>query len=233
METGIISRIGKESSGESWMENIERLTGEFERALLKINRIKAAEIFKECYAAENGFNLVETISIQALERIGQGWENGSVSLAQVYMSGVICEELVNQYLPDTGGQRDDCPPMAIAVLLDHHALGKRIVTSVLRASGYPVLDFGQGIGIAELVQKTIENKVEILLISTLMLPSALKVKTVKAKLAAAGWPVKIIVGGAPFRLDSSLWQRVDADADGKNAANIVRTIQSLGKGGDA
>ena len=92
------------------------------------------------------------------------------------------------------------------------------------------MDFGQGLSVEELVAKAIEHQVEILLISTLMLPSAMKVKAVKQQLAARGAAPLIVVGGAPFRLDKNLWQAVGADADGKNASNVIRTIEALIKG---
>jgi methanogenic corrinoid protein MtbC1 len=120
--------------------------------------------------------------------------------------------------------------MAIAVLLDHHALGKRIVYSIVRAGGFEIADLGQGLSVEELVAKTLEEKIEILLISTLMLPSALKVKAVRDQLAAQGVTPRIIVGGAPFRFDKNLWQTVGADADGKNATSIIKTIEELMKG---
>ncbi len=211
------------------MENIDLLITEFESALLQINRIKAAEIFEKCYADENGFDVLENLAINTLEKIGVGWENGSISLSQVYMSGIICEELIEKYLPKLDVKRKDVPKMAIAVLQDHHALGKRIVYSVLRAGGFEILDFGQGLSIDDLVQKTIENKIEILIISTLMLPSALKVKYVKQKLIDKGSTIKIVAGGAPFRLDSNLWKTVDADADGKNASDIIQIIETVVK----
>lgn len=213
------------------MENMELAIKEFKAALLQINRIRAAEIFEKSYKNDKSFSQLEIIAISALEEIGEGWENGSISLSQVYMSGVICEELINKYLPKLEVKRKAVPKMAIAVLLDHHALGKRIVYSVLRAGGFEVLDFGQGLSIDELVHKTIENKIEVLLVSTLMLPSALKVKEVKEKLTAHGSTTKIIAGGAPFRLDKNLWQSVGADADGKNASNIISIVEALSKGG--
>ena len=37
--------------------------------------------------------------MEALERIGDGWEEGQLSLSQVYMSGVICEEMIEKYIP--------------------------------------------------------------------------------------------------------------------------------------
>lgn len=214
-------------------ENMETIRNDFEAALLQLNRVKAAELFDQCYSDGNQFEELEQLAIQSLEKIGAGWENGTISLSQVYMSGVICEELIDKYLPKMLIKRKDIPRMAIAVLLDHHALGKRIVYSVLRAGGFEILDFGQGLSVEALVSKTIDQRIEILLISTLMLPSAMKVKAVKEQLAAQGAFPKIVVGGAPFRLDANLWRAVGADADGKNAVNIADTIEALVKGVDA
>ena len=212
------------------MDTREQVAVAFEKALVQTDRMKATKIFEEHYARGNSFENLEKIIIQSLENIGNNWEAGTISLAQVYMSGIICEELIDSYLPKMLIERKKEPRMAIAVLLDHHALGKRIVTSVLRSGGYEVLDFGQGLTVDELVGKTIDNQVKILLISTLMLPSALKVKAVKEQLHARGAHPKIVVGGAPFRLDTNLWQTVGADADGKNASSIIETIAMLQKG---
>ena len=213
------------------MRNLEALIAEFESALLKINRVKAAEIFEKCYLQTNNIDMLENVAINSLERIGDKWEKGSVSLSQVYMSSIICENLIDHYLPKFDvTSKKEAPRMAIAVLQDYHALGKRIVYSVLRAGGYEVLDFGQGLNVEKLVQKTMENGIGILLISTLMLPSALKVKKVKEALMAEGAHTKIIVGGAPFRFDCNLWKSVGADADGKNASNVIKTIEYVLKG---
>lgn len=213
------------------MQNLNSMINDFQAALLHINRLKAAEIFSECYENGHSINQLEHLTIRSLEQIGEGWEKGTISLAQVYMSGVICEELMEKYLPQLDVRRKDVPKIAIGVLQDHHALGKRIVYSVLCAGGFEVMDFGQGLTVDELVEKTIENKIEILLISTLMLPAALKVKEVVDKLRDKQFKGKIIVGGAPFRLDGSLWQTVGADADGKNACDIIGIIGYLREGG--
>ena len=209
------------------MENTLSLALEFEKSLLQINRMKAAEIFEECFASAKGFDQLKQLAIQSIEKIGAGWEDGTVSLSQVFMSSVICEELIDQYLPKFQIKRTGNPKMAIAVLLDQSALGKKIVCSILRAGGFEIMDFGQGLSVEELVAKTIEHQIEILLISTLMLPSAIKVKAVKEQLAAQGVSPKIVVGGAPFRFDMNLWQTVGADADGKNASSIIKTIETL------
>lgn len=209
------------------MDDMNALIQEFEEALLQINRVKAGEIFEKLYKNQDSFNELETLIIHTLEKIGTDWENGEVSLSQEYMASIICEELIDKYLPLADTRRKDVPKMAIGVLKDHHGLGKRIVYAVLRAGGFELLDFGQGLSVEELFQQTMDNQIEILLVSTLMYQSALKVKDLKEKLNEAGSQTKIIVGGAPFRLDPELWKTVNADADGKDASNIIGVIEEM------
>jgi methanogenic corrinoid protein MtbC1 len=64
-----------------------------------------------------------------------------------------------------------------------------------------------------------------------MLPSALQVREVRAGLWAAGANVRVIVGGAPFRLDTQLWREVGADAMGRNAAEAIELVRRFTGGG--
>ncbi|MGM0500095.1 MAG: cobalamin B12-binding domain-containing protein [Bacillota bacterium] len=212
------------------MEEKNLIVEEFKTALLQIDRIKAAEIFKKTYQKDQNFEELEDLTVEALEKIGDGWEEGKFSLSQVYMSGIICEELIEKYIPEDKFSDENRMKIAIGVLQDHHGLGKRIIHSVLKAGGYEVIDFGQGLSVEEIVEKTLKREIDILMISTLMLPSALKVKEVVENLRSRGSSVKIIVGGAPFRLDSSLWQQVNADADGKNGVKALKIIEKYMRG---
>ncbi len=202
----------------------------FERALLQVDRTKAAAIFSSIIDETRSMADLEFLTTLALDNIGRGWNLGTVSLAQIYMSGVICEELIDEYFHSSGNQLTSSPKIGIGVLLDHHALGKRIVSSVLRAGGYSVLDLGQGLSVEEMVSSALEHSVDFLLISVLMLPSALGVKDVVASLRRSGYTGKIIVGGAPFRLDRELWKSVEADATGNQASDIISIIQELWEG---
>ena len=73
------------------------------------------------------------------------------------------------------------------------------------------MDFGCGLDVDELAELVKKHDIQLLMISTLMLHAALKVKELKTKLMENGYKTKIVVGGAPFRFDSELWQRVGAD----------------------
>lgn len=209
------------------MEKLKKAVQDFEDALLSIDRIRAASVFESLRTEELDFSAFEKVMMQALENIGEKWESGSVSLAQVYMSGIICEELITKAIPERESQAEGNLRLAIGVLQDQHGLGKRIVTSVLRAGGFSVLDLGQGLHLEEMARRTMENQVDILLISTLMLHSALEVKKIREQLAEAGFQGKIIVGGAPFRLAPDLWKEVGADYDGKNASHVITLIREI------
>jgi len=198
----------------------------FETALLSLDRLKASELLGATSGTWSAMEQLKYMVVPALDRIGAGWETGQIALTQVYMAGRICEELVEKILPREAPERKNQPKMAITVLQDYHLLGKRIVLSALRASGYELLDYGR-MDVNELVRKTLEDQIELLFISTLMLPSALQVTSVKGKLEQSKSPVRIAVGGAPFRLDETLWKSVGADAVGLDASDAIALIDKL------
>ena len=196
---------------------------DFVDRLVRIDRLGAEKIFNAVREQGSMSQTVDKLILPALEVIGNGWEEGTVALAQVYMSSRICEELMSHVPPTSSAEQSGNLSMAIAVLEDYHQLGKIIISACLRASGYSFQDYGR-VTPEELAQKIVEDSIEIVLISTLMLRSALLVKEVKELLAKSGSSTRIVVGGAPFRFDPQLWQEVGADAMGANATEAVAAI---------
>lgn len=202
----------------------------FKNALLTIDRIQAKSLAAEAVDAKGTEAAVESVIIPALEEIGNGWQAGEISLSQVYMSGRICEELINDFFEANPGPARTHPPMAIAVLEDYHMLGKRLVLSSLKANGYELLDYGHA-ATSELVSLVDKDGIEILLISALMLPSALQVKEVVRLLKERGLNTTIIVGGAPFRLDPGLSREVGAHGTADKASGAAEVITKFIKEG--
>lgn len=198
-----------------------------ETALLAVDRISAARIVHDACIHHTSVQCLETLVVPALENIGRKWESGTVALSQIYMSGRICEELVDRMLPDGDPNRVIQPKIAIGVLEDHHTLGKRIVFSVLRAGGYNLVDYGQGITVNDLVRTVIRDDVDILLISTLMLPAALRTKEAISRIKKEKPKTRVIVGGAPFNFDPALWKEVGADAMGHTASETLEIIKTM------
>lgn len=198
----------------------------FVDALISLDRVAAQQLFENYSQHSSSIEFIEKIVVVSLEHIGEKWIQGTYALSQVYMAGRICEELIESILPLATEKQKKQAKIAICVLSDYHGLGKTIVYSLLRASGVEIIDFGF-IDEDELIHKIEEEDIEIILISVLMLPSALKIKTVKEKIIEKQMNVKIIVGGAPFRLDNTLWEEVGADAMCETASQTISTIEKV------
>ncbi len=205
------------------------LANDFMQTLLSLDRLSAKKILDDQNHRITPIKFVEEVVVVALERIGARWQEGTLALSQVYMAGRICEGLVDEILPPGDPARKDQPKMAICVLSDYHKLGKVIVYSILRASGFDLLDYAT-VEVDDLVARVKDDDIEILLISALMLPSALKVKKVKEKMLGMDLDVKIVVGGAPFRFDEQLWREVGADAMCQTASEAVSVIHEIMEG---
>lgn len=189
----------------------------------RLEVMRLADAFRD---ASGHDSFVERIVAPALERIGSAWEKGDVALSQVYMASRVCEEELDTLIPENDGTRHGQPRMAIAVLEDHHRLGKRIVHSMLAASGFGLFDYDR-VDADELVERVHTEKIEVLLISALMLRSALRVKYVREAIDRRGLDVKIVVGGAPFRFDPNLWKEVGADATAGNASAAISIVSGF------
>ena len=196
------------------------------RALLAVDRVTVGEILTGANKQSSPVEVMEAMVMPALDQIGRGWERGTVSLAQVYMAGRICEEQLDALLPDESGARRDQPPMAVVVLEDQHRLGLRIVYSALRSAGFALHNYGC-MQLAPLVARVREDGILILLVSTLMLPAALRVADLVASLRELDPRPKVVVGGAPFRVSANLWEQVGADAQGKVATDAVPIVNRL------
>lgn len=197
----------------------------FERALLTLDSGEARRLVDAARAVLPAVTVIESIIAPALEHLGLAWESGTAALSQVYMGGRLCEEIVNAVLP-LHDARESRLAIAIATLEDYHVLGKRIVLSALRSSGFAIRDYGQGTA-EEIGARAIGDGIDILLVSTLMLPSAIRVRDLRSLLSRRGSRARVVVGGAPFRMDDRLGLEVGADAVGRNTAEAIAIVRRL------
>ncbi|TCT22840.1 cobalamin B12-binding domain-containing protein [Thiobaca trueperi] len=204
-----------------------------QQSFLALDRMRASELVAVAATELPPLQVIETMVRPALEAIGQLWEQGDCALSQVYMSGRICEELIDGLLVGSASDASRiltpqvaAPRLAIAVLEDYHLLGRQIVRTVLRAGGYEVLDYGRQ-DVEELLDRVCADRIEILLVSTLMLPSALRTRMLIDGLRRVSPQTRVVVGGAPYRFDDQLWQEVGADAVGLHAGEALTIVNRL------
>lgn len=203
------------------------LAERFEAALLAVDGLGAEQLLLDSGLVENPVELIEHIVVPVLGSMGAGWEAGTIALSQVYMGSRICQNILAAIPGANEGRRHNQPRIAVAVLEDVHTLGKSILLSQLRASGYTVEDFGAHQSVAELVALAQDHETEVLMVSVLMLRAALHVADLRAGLDAVGLETSLVAGGAPFRFDRDLWREVGADYGGRTAADALSILARI------
>ncbi len=215
---------GEHPSARTGRDEVDPRVVDLVLALTALDRVKVERIFLGTRDGAGSAAHVEELIVPALEQIGDGWEAGGLSLSQVYMAGRMCEGLVDSILPPADPARRHLPPIAIAVLEDYHMLGLRIVYSALRSSGFELRNYGR-VTVNRLLERVEEDRLAVLLVSVLMLPSALRIKELTSRLRTGGHVTKVIVGGAPFRFDPGLGREVGADAVGSSASDAISLVR--------
>ncbi len=211
----------------------DALATRLEAALLSLDRAEVGATFAAIAGPDtiDRVTLADSVIAPALLSIGQAWDEGSAALSQVYMAGRLVEEALERHLP-AAPPRPGAPRIGVAVLEDHHSLGKRIVCAVLNSAGYDVRDLGSGLDAVTLVDRALEQQVDLLMVSVLMLNRALRVSLVRQQLSERdAHHVTLVVGGAPFVHDPELYRRVGADRCGRSAADALR-IAAAYEGGE-
>lgn len=200
------------------------------RALLSVDALDATAILGDMVSESSLQEACDLLLVPTLKDIGDDWEGGRAALSQVYMAGKIAETFATSAgmsrLPVGAADSPASLKVAIATLEDNHSLGRRLVLSALKAGGYSALDYGV-MQAQELAERAASDDVDILLVSVLMLPSALKVRELRRHLDALGCTPKLVVGGAPFSIDPQLWEAVGADAMSGSAFSVVGVLQGL------
>jgi methanogenic corrinoid protein MtbC1 len=203
----------------------ESFTSDFTNALLQFDKAEADALVEGLKEADDQQYFLDYTLVQALQLIGQGWESGQYALSQVYLSGRICEGILDRILPEKINTKTPVP-IAIATLADHHLLGKRIVRSFFKAAGIDILDLGHGMDAPALFKMVQEADIKILLISVLMYNSALHIKELRLLLDAERPGTKLLVGGAPFYFDTALATNVGADAMAYHPAQGIEIVRA-------
>ncbi len=74
---------------------MKNIVTDFMQTLLSLDRLSAKQMLDNHTRQITPIKFIETIAVPALERIGDDWEKGNLALSQIYMSGRICEELID------------------------------------------------------------------------------------------------------------------------------------------
>lgn len=132
--------------------------------------------------------------------VGERYRKGEYFLGELIMSGEIFKQAMSLIEPKlTGDVRTETIGKVImgTVKGDIHSMGKDIVTSLLRMSGFEVFDLGVDVAPEAFVEKVVETGAPILGMSGLITPSFESMKNTVTAIEERGIRdrVKVIIGG--------------------------------------
>ena len=110
---------------------------------------------------------------------------------------------------------------------DTHEIGKNIVKIMMQSSGYKVLDLGVNQKSKDIIKSAIDNKADIIALSSMMTTTMENMKTVIGDLNnmnLAKRP-KVIVGGGP--VSRRYATEIGADGYSENAPKAIQLIKNL------
>jgi dimethylamine corrinoid protein len=188
-------------------------------------------------ASEAGKTPVDIIAgLQAgMKTIGDKYEAGEYFLSELIMSAEIfkraLEELgLDRSAADTGTRGT---VVLGTVHTDIHDIGKNIVTSVLSANGFKVIDLGVDVPAQQFVDAARDNDAKVIGLSCLLTTAFPAMKETIAAFADAGLrdEVSIIIGGGPVNADLAV--QLGADGAGISAQEAVILAAKAVEGGAA
>lgn len=141
--------------------------------------------------------------MSAMDRVGELFGQGRIFLPQVVRAASVMRSAVDYLTPlladndSTDSAGASRPRMVLATVKgDVHDIGKNIVATVMRCSGFDVTDLGVMVPAEEIVDTAIELKADIIGLSGLITPSLGEMCGVASLLQQRGAKIPLFVGGA-------------------------------------
>lgn len=190
---------------------------------------RAAAAVKELLEEQDALAVINTEMIPALDRVGKGFEAGTVFLPQLLMSAEAAKaafEIIKDRMLASGQKQEKKGTIILATVKgDIHDIGKNIVKVLLENYSYEVIDLGKDVPPETVVRTAVENHVMLVGLSALMTTTVPSMEeTIRQLRAEAPW-AKVMVGGAV--LTEEYAKTIDADRYCRDAMASVNYAQEV------
>ena len=189
---------------------------------------RAAKATRELLKYYEPLDIVETVIIPALEKVGREYETGEKFLPQLVQSADAVKHAfqVLKEQMSAGGETISYGRILLATVKgDIHDIGKNIVKVLLENYGYEVLDLGKDTDIQLIVDTVKREKIQLVGLSALMTTTVVNMESTIRALREAGLPCKVAVGGAVLTEDYAT--SIGADFYCKYAMDGVRVANRI------
>ena len=167
--------------------------------------------------------------IPALDKVGKGFEKGTVFLPQLLMSADAAKIAFSVIKDSMSGDEvmEEAQDKVILATVkgDIHDIGKNIVKVLLENYSFDVLDLGKDVPPEKIVETAIKEDVKLVGLSALMTTTVISMEETIRQLREKKPDCKVMVGGAV--LNQEYADMIGADFYGKDAMQSVYYAQSV------
>ncbi len=173
--------------------------------------------------------IIKTGISEAMMTVGRRFETGEYFLADLVMAGEMVSDimalLADKLDPDYCGTKGKV--ILATVKGDMHNLGKNLVSMMLSAAGFDIVDLGVDVHEDAIVQAVTETGARAVGLTMLLTPAAESIKAVVEAFEAAGLRdrVTIVIGGAAC--NDELRKTTGADLYGEDAVKAVSIFENI------
>lgn len=193
----------KEEKIEEWrsLPVIERI----QHALVKgITDFIEDDITEILPSYNSAIRVIEEPLMDGMNRVGDLFGSGKMFLPQVIKSARVMKKAVaflQPYIEQDKLDMKQAPTIKKKILLatvkgDVHDIGKNIVGVVLACNNYEIIDLGVMVPAETILNKAIEENVDIIGLSGLITPSLEEMAHVAHEMERRGFKIPLMIGGA-------------------------------------
>jgi 5-methyltetrahydrofolate--homocysteine methyltransferase len=193
---------GRKTRKEDWREKpvLERIN----HALIKgiMDHIEA-DVEEARMEFDTALEIIEGPLMDGMNVVGDLFGEGKMFLPQVVKSARVMKKAVATLQPYIEQERQKAGDrkMAGKILLatvkgDVHDIGKNIVSVVLACNNYDIIDLGVMVPAEKIIQKAIDDQVDLVGLSGLITPSLEEMAHVADEMERAGLQIPLLIGGA-------------------------------------
>ncbi len=199
-------------------------------AIVKGDTARAVELAKNGLSA--GMDPLELLKqgfVPGINKVGAMFDVGTLFIPELVISAHAMQsaaDIINAAIPESDRQVEGRFLIG-TVEGDVHDIGKTIVVSLLKASGFEVRDLGRDVSTDRFIREADDFKADIIGTSSLLTTTMPAQKKLEDELKKAGLKerYKTMVGGAPV---TQRWaNKIGADAFAENASACVRRAKEL------
>ena len=227
---GYIGQYGGTEASETGKKHPET-SGEMplEAAIEKGMKKEAAWAAEQLLREQDSLSIINRYLIPALDRVGKGFEKGTVFLPQLLMSADAAKQafsVLKEAMPAQIEGEKDRPKVILATVKgDIHDIGKNIVKVLLENYSFDVLDLGKDVPPEDILKKAVDEDVKLVGLSALMTTTVASMEETIRLLRREKPDCRVMVGGAV--LNQEYADMIGADFYGKDAMQSVYYAQEI------